>query len=510
MSLLADRDFSLYYIRHAYLDRVQEALVERVIHISHDLHTLAWALSDDPHLAPLEAVPAFNPVHQSSPPIPKFITSHRIHRGRSSARSQSTPPSELDSANQDELSRQKRRPKPARRNARLDATISSDSDFGSDGSSYDDDDYDDEDDEEDEGDTTTTTTGKDASHPVATPQASQASIDADELGIEEFQRAARQIKFSKMPARAKDAIVPDADQMLSTFIQTKHRSRQSTGNVAALVGAAGYRSTANDTNLAATRRNASESAGWQTAPTEDEVAEIGLAGNTESKKGISFLQASSLRRDALLSEISMDDAIMEEPPFDEQDNAPDDAVNDSAAKSAPNEHHLTPISAMMPPVLLAETSTPSRDLSRFPKPYTHVSKLTELIKLSHAAEKNPFEKFASISGIGELKHLELKIYRPKSSKPTVPFSVIVKPEASVADTIGYSLYRYWEERREPRLTDTELDVNKWTLRIVEDDGEPDVDFPALDRRRIISAFSFDEFALVEATPQQARENARTT
>ncbi|GET55606.1 uncharacterized protein OCT59_015674 [Rhizophagus irregularis] len=46
--------------------------------------------------------------------------------------------------------------------------------------------------------------------------------------------------------------------------------------------------------------------------------------------------------------------------------------------------------------------------------------------------------------------------------------------------IGYTLYQYWDEKREPALEPKFCDVLQWTTRIVEDDGEIDFDFPAVD------------------------------
>lgn len=135
------------------------------------------------------------------------------------------------------------------------------------------------------------------------------------------------------------------------------------------------------------------------------------------------------------------------------------------------------------------------------------SGLTALIKASESATVNPLEKrFGILSGKGDLKPLRLKIYRPTSSQPSKPFEAIIKTTATVLEAIGYALLRYMEEKREPQLTPDQMDPNAWTLRIVEDDGELDDDFPALERTRPISKFSFDEFAIVEATPAQIAEH----
>ena len=136
-----------------------------------------------------------------------------------------------------------------------------------------------------------------------------------------------------------------------------------------------------------------------------------------------------------------------------------------------------------------------------------VSALTALIKAKeqNSQEENHLaELYASFSGKGDLKPLHLKIYRPTSDEPMHSVDVIVRQDATVAETIGFSLYRYWEEGRKPPLKKEECDANVWTLRIMEDEGVVDDDFPALERIRPISRFQFDMFALVEATPDQGR------
>jgi SAPK-interacting protein 1 (Sin1), middle CRIM domain len=135
-----------------------------------------------------------------------------------------------------------------------------------------------------------------------------------------------------------------------------------------------------------------------------------------------------------------------------------------------------------------------------------VSALTALIKAKeqNSKEENHLaELYASFSGKGDLKPLHLKIFRPTSGEPTRPVDVVVRQDATVAETIGFSLYRYWEESRKPALKREECDANVWTLRIMEDVETVDDDFPALERIRPISRFQFDMFALVEATPEQS-------
>lgn len=69
---------------------------------------------------------------------------------------------------------------------------------------------------------------------------------------------------------------------------------------------------------------------------------------------------------------------------------------------------------------------------------------------------------------------------------------------------------YVENGREPLITRESTpynNVSAWNLRIVEDDGEIDNDFPALVRIRKIQQFQFDRFAVCLANPGHLKMNA---
>lgn len=138
------------------------------------------------------------------------------------------------------------------------------------------------------------------------------------------------------------------------------------------------------------------------------------------------------------------------------------------------------------------------------------SLLTNQIKDKQSGFDNPLEEYVGASGKAEAKPLRLKMYMPSCSEPRKPWEVIVRTDANVSNAIGFALYCYMEEKRKPELPEDMQNANKWTLRIVEEDGEPDEDFPALDRTRMLSAYKFDEFALVEATPAQVVEHEKIT
>ncbi|PRT53607.1 Target of rapamycin complex 2 subunit sin1 [Wickerhamiella sorbophila] len=109
---------------------------------------------------------------------------------------------------------------------------------------------------------------------------------------------------------------------------------------------------------------------------------------------------------------------------------------------------------------------------------------------------------------GSADGAELKFYIPSKTKK--PITVKVRRDCPVNMALGYTLYSYVESGQEPKLTEEEYDANRWNVRLVEDDGMPDEDFPALDRVRSITLYSVDEFALVPATDEEFAANSQVT
>ena len=96
---------------------------------------------------------------------------------------------------------------------------------------------------------------------------------------------------------------------------------------------------------------------------------------------------------------------------------------------------------------------------------------------------NPFASlYTSVSARPPQPSLALNIYFPHSQNPTKPLVMTVRKDATVEEVTGYGLFRYWEEGRVPLLSEEEENDQRWStvgwgLRIVEDDGEVDEDFP---------------------------------
>ena len=173
-----------------------------------------------------------------------------------------------------------------------------------------------------------------------------------------------------------------------------------------------------------------------------------------------------------------------------------------------------------------------------PRPISTIipaSLLGAALRAQKVNPRNPVDSFARLSGKGVPDPLYIRIYAPFSKSPDKPLDMPLlrtvqdnesgeKPQVTVSEAIGLSLYRYGEEDYQPLIDQAKLNVNRWTLRMIED-GEVDYDFPALSRTRPIVDFTsnnnrgvrgrsrekpYDEFALVEATEAQHKENQTLT
>ena len=131
-----------------------------------------------------------------------------------------------------------------------------------------------------------------------------------------------------------------------------------------------------------------------------------------------------------------------------------------------------------------------------------------------AAVANPFSAlYASVAAASNTAPITLQLYFPHSSTPSKPIEVRLRKDVTVEEVTGFGLLRYWDEAREPRLSDEESEQRwstiGWGLRIVEDDGEVDDDFPRMSNvvvnrsDRLISPQLWTETAASSNLPRMA-------
>lgn len=157
------------------------------------------------------------------------------------------------------------------------------------------------------------------------------------------------------------------------------------------------------------------------------------------------------------------------------------------------------------------------------------SLLSDAFKTKKVAPSMSVEKFASLSGKGDPDHLKIRIFAPFSAEPEEAFETLIRRTAQgrpviIADLIGLSLWTYYESKRQPPISADKMSVNWWTLRMVEEDGEVDDDFPPFERKKPVNAFAtannmtgrrrggktHDNFALVQASESEFKENQQQT
>jgi target of rapamycin complex 2 subunit MAPKAP1 len=180
-------------------------------------------------------------------------------------------------------------------------------------------------------------------------------------------------------------------------------------------------------------------------------------------------------------------------------------------------------------------SMPSSDLSFARRKVTPLKPLKSSLSAmlaSSDASSNPFaELYAAISGRGESAATNVQVFFPHAKQQTgKAMDLNVRMDATVEEVIGFALWTYWKEGWLPKLTDglsgeddprweTKLSAVGWIVRIAEEDGEVDDDFPrksfatlqngltnfalAPDRLGRISKFNADAYAVLEATLAQS-------
>jgi hypothetical protein len=116
------------------------------------------------------------------------------------------------------------------------------------------------------------------------------------------------------------------------------------------------------------------------------------------------------------------------------------------------------------------------------------SALTAMLAASSSPSSNPFtELYGAISGRGESAAgaVPVRVYFPHAREPAgAPMDLRVRRDATVEEVLGYALWSYWEEGWLPKIgemvngdEDPRLTAVGWIMRIAEDDGEVDEDFP---------------------------------
>ncbi|GAB7351815.1 hypothetical protein MBLNU459_g2382t1 [Dothideomycetes sp. NU459] len=369
---------------------------------------------------------------------------------------------------------------------------------------------------------------------------------SDDSDDDDENRAAQQIKFNKMPVRVRAGSSPgraSAHEDVSLVVTSPPRPPDSSTLRRGSVGAA-------DPVKQRTRRDTTTSSEFSSDNELDPVVFRRQKVQTRAIKQSQMLaERIQEEQEDPDSDLDDDEEVDEASDLsDEFEGTADDesllgmgaplvtidTLDSSPPKHLPNIPPAVTPNASASPKRQRQLPPPAA-LPRLPtgRPISYVqpvSLLSKALKTTTQKAESPFQQFAQLSGKAESNPLWIKIYAPFSNTPSSPFQVPLRRNAKegvpvmVVELIGLSLWRYTEEKTEPALEDADLNVNRWTLRMVEDD-EVDFDFPALARQRPVQDFTsnnnrpargrardkpWDEFALVRATDEQMKENEELT
>lgn len=139
------------------------------------------------------------------------------------------------------------------------------------------------------------------------------------------------------------------------------------------------------------------------------------------------------------------------------------------------------------------TSPSSSMFARRPVPLIHASKsaLTTMLAASNeSTSENPFtELYSAISGRSDSDSMVVRVFFPHAREPAgQAMELNVRKDATIEEVLGFALWTYWEDGWAPKI-DEGLEGEEdpkwavtcsalgWILRIAEEDGEVDEDFP---------------------------------
>ncbi|KAF8848623.1 stress-activated map kinase-interacting protein-like protein [Acephala macrosclerotiorum] len=369
---------------------------------------------------------------------------------------------------------------------------------------------------------------------------------SDESDDDGDQRAAQQIKFSKMPIRNRSGSSPIRGSNLrqSSTVTSPSRTpggqtRRGSQSALEAVKERARRDTVTSSEMSS--ENEFDASAFQrqreAARNAAKASKALLRHTSDPNVGVKRQQSDLLEEeeedsDGSVSDMdsdfvgSLDSASM----LDGVDGTVNASPTSHVVGTLPRDLQRSPAKKSKPAPPVLQALPPPRPISTIqPK-----SLLSAAIKAKRTKAAMPFESFASLSGQGDPNPLNLRIWAPFATSTTKPFEVLIRRSVheneandravTVADLVGLSLWRYTEEKFEPGIPPEKLNVNRWVLRMVEDE-EVDYDFPALERNKPVSAFTtannraarsrsnskpYDEFALVEATDEQFEQNQTVT
>ena len=372
---------------------------------------------------------------------------------------------------------------------------------------------------------------------------------SDESEDETDQRAAQQIKFAKMPVRHRSGSSPTQTSNAKSFNPgPSPRRRRGSQSALEVVRERKRRDTVtssevsseNELEVGGRPRGASRAALRLQEKIQEEEPTQGISRadtrllpeeeeDSDEGSDLSADYVGSIDSASILD--VADIPINASPTRQVVGTPPKNFTRQSTIRKSQPPIKLATLAALPPPRPMSAIRPPSMAPPR--------SLLSSALKAKQHKPAVPFQKFAHYSGQGTKGSISIRLYPAFSSDPEQPFVVSIRSRVqdgqsgeravTVADLIGLGLYRYNEEKRDPSLPGKKLNINWWTLRMVEEGGEVDDDFPPFERTKPLTAFTtvnnanmrgggrqrsnstaYDEFALVAASEEEFEENQELT
>ncbi|XP_076343624.1 SAPK-interacting protein 1 isoform X2 [Tachypleus tridentatus] len=137
---------------------------------------------------------------------------------------------------------------------------------------------------------------------------------------------------------------------------------------------------------------------------------------------------------------------------------------------------------------------------------SRTSVLSELLEKCPTAPNNPFSEYAKFDGRmsdgAQVKKIRIFLTMQSPDEQAYPLEVKTMISAKVQDLIGLICWQYTNEEKEPKL---KPNVGYYCLKIAEENGEVDGDFPSLNPNEPVSKFDFPVLALVEQEKEEQVE-----
>ncbi|XP_065066625.1 target of rapamycin complex 2 subunit MAPKAP1-like [Rhopilema esculentum] len=140
-----------------------------------------------------------------------------------------------------------------------------------------------------------------------------------------------------------------------------------------------------------------------------------------------------------------------------------------------------------------------KSVTQKPHQATSGSLLSQLVGSTSSKPENGFTEYSKFNGEGvedtcPTHSVQIFLTFASESERDKPVSITVLANVCVRDVIGFVLYKCTAEGK---ITRAQQDLKSYRLYIAEEDGEVDMDFPALDEKEQMTKFEFQFLALVE-------------